>query len=353
MTAPSSLADCRIVRLNAELFPVSREEQEACRRHGIEPEPVEAETEAELREVVAGADAVFAVSVKLPASVIAAMDRCRVISRMGAGTDRIDVQEATRRGILVTNVADFCVEEQADHAMAMLLAIERQFKRMDREMAAGHWTGSREVSGRNHRLPGRTLGLVGFGRSARAMARRARGFDMRLLATRRRELDDPELAELGVELVSLDELLARSDYVSLHLPLTEATYHLIDAEALQRMKPGAILINTSRGAIVCEEALVAALDDRRLRGAGLDVFEQINVHDPDEVPPRDSPLIGRDDIVVTPHVAAFSVESREDVTSGSVANLVDVLEGRWPTSGNIVNTTVVPRWPLEPRSPAG
>ena len=176
---------------------------------------------------------------------------------------------------------------------------------------------------------------------------------MRLLATRRRELDDPELAELGVELVSLDELLARSDYVSLHLPLTEATYHLIDAEALQRMKPGAILINTSRGAIVCEEALVAALDDRRLRGAGLDVFEQINVHDPDEVPPRDSPLIGRDDIVVTPHVAAFSVESREDVPSGSVANLVDVLEGRWPTSGNIVNAAVVPRWPLEPRSPAG
>ena len=346
---PASLAECRIVRLNAELFPPSQEEREACGRFGIEPVPVEAGTVTELQQVVAGADAVFAVSVNLPAEVIGAMDRCRVISRMGTGTDRIDVQEATRRGILVTNVPDFCVEEQADHAMAMLLALERQLKRMDRDTAAGHWTGSRTASGRNHRLPGRTLGLVGFGRSAKAMARRARGFGLHLLATRRRAVEDPDTDELGVEIVSLDELLARSDYVSLHLPLTEATRHLLDAEALARMKPDAILVNTSRGAIVDEDALVAALDEERLRGAGLDVFERINVHDPDEVPPTGDPLLGRDDIVLTPHVAAFSVESRRDVTGGSVANLVDVLEGRWPIAGNIVNGDVVARWPLDDR----
>ena len=347
--APVSLAECRIVRLNAELFPPSQEEREACGRFGIEPVPVESESVAELQQVVAGADAVFAVSVKLPAEVIAAMDRCRVISRMGAGTDRIDVQEATRRGILVTNVPDFCVEEQADHAMAMLLALERQLKRMDHDTAAGHWTGSRKVSGRNHRLPGRTLGLVGFGRSAKAMARRARGFGLRVLATRRREVDDPEVAELEVELVGLEELLVRSDYVSLHLPLTAETRHLLDAQALSRMKPDAILINTSRGAIVDEEALVTALDENRLRGAGLDVFERINVHDPDEVPPTGDPLLGRDDIVLTPHVAAFSVESRRDVVEGSLTNLVDVLQGRWPTGENIVNSAVTPRWPLVER----
>ncbi len=350
MMTPLALADCRIVRLNAELFPVSDEERTACERLGIAPELVEAEGPAALCDVVAGADAIFAVSVKLPTEVIAAMDRCRVISRMGAGTDRIDVDEARRRGILVTNVPDFCVEEQADHAMAMLLALERQLKRMDRETAAGNWTAARRVSGRNHRLPGRTLGLVGFGRSARTMARRARGFGMRILATRRRDIEDPVATELGVELVDLDQLLSESDYVSLHLPLTDATHHLIDAERIALMKPDAIFINTSRGAIVDELALVEALDNGHLRGAGLDVFERINVHDPDEVPPTDDPLLGRDDIVVTPHVAAFGAESRRDVAEGSVQNLVDVLEGRWPPEDNIVNRGVEPRWPLAARA---
>lgn len=343
-----SLADCHIVRLNAELFPVSPEERAQYRQFGINPVECEANGFDELTPVVAEADGVFAVSVKLPSEVIRVMPRCRVISRLGTGTDRIDVAEATRAGIVVANVADFCVEEQADHTLALLLAIERQLPRMAREMVAGHWKESRAAAGENRRLAGRTLGLVGWGLSARATARRARGFGMRVLATRRRmDIADPEADELGVRLVRLEQLLAEADYVSLHLPLTEATYHLLDADAFSRMKHDAVLINTARGAIVDETALVEALDAGRLRGAGLDVFERINVHDPLETPPTGDPLLGRDNVVLTPHVAAFAVESRQDVAAAGVENLVTVLEGRWPRNDRVVNPAVKPRRDLD------
>lgn len=347
MTAPTTdlppLAECRIVRLNAELFPVSAEERAEYRRVGIVPIECESNGLDELGPVVAEADGVFAVSVKLPEEVIRVMSRCRVISRLGAGTDRIDVAEATRAGIVVANVPDFCVEEQADHTLALLLAIERQLPRMARDMVAGHWRGSRAAAGGNHRLAGRTLGLVGWGLSARATARRARGFGMQVVATRRRmQIDAPEADELDVRLVDLQQLLAEADYVSLHLPLTEATHHLFDADTFSRMKPGAVLINTARGAIVDETALVEALDSGQLRGAGLDVFERINVHDPEETPPKGDPLLGRDNVVLTPHVAAFGVESRQDVAAGGVENLVAVLEGRWPRDDRVVNPDVRP-----------
>jgi len=344
---PRPCSECRIVRLNAELFPVTDEERAEYQRAGIVPIECERNGLEELAGVVAEADAVFAVSVKLPGEVIRMMSRCRVISRLGTGTDRIDVAEATRSGIVVANVPDFCVEEQADHTLALLLAVERQLPRMARDMVEGHWRESRATAGHSHRLSGRTLGLVGWGLSARATARRALGFGMKLLATRRRmQIEAPEAQGLGVRLVALGQLLAESDYVSLHLPLTEATRHLLDAEAFSRMKPGAVLINTARGAIVDETALVAALDSDQLRGAGLDVFERINVHDPEEIPPTGDPLLGRDNVVLTPHVAAYGVESRQDIAVGGVENLVAVLEGRWPRDGRVVNRDVTPRYEL-------
>ena len=344
---PRLLPQCRIVRLNAELFPVTLEERAEYERAGIVPIECESNGLEELAPVVAEADGVFAVSVKLPSDVIGAMTRCRVISRLGTGTDRIDLAAATGSGIVVANVPDFCVEEQADHTLALLLAVERQLPRMARDMVAGHWRESRATAGTSHRLSGRTLGLVGWGLSARATARRARGFGMNVLATRRRmQLEAPEADELGVRLVGLPQLLAESDYVSLHLPLTEATRHLLDAEAIAGMKPGAVLINTARGAIVDEAALVAALDSGQLRGAGLDVFERINVHDPEEVPPTGDPLLGRDNVVLTPHVAAYGAESRQDIAVGGVENLVSVLEGRWPREDRVVNPDVTPRFEL-------
>ncbi len=215
-------------------------------------------------------DALFVVSVALPAVVVDGLSHCRVISRLGVGTDKIDVRKATEKGILIANIPDFCVEEQADHTMALVLALVRKLPKMSDYMPRGAWKEARSVSNSNHRLPGQVLGLVSFGHSARAVARRA---------TRRNLNASPQIAqELGVEMVDLKTLLARSDIVSLHLDLSDETYHLLDTAALGQMKPGALLINTSRGALVDETALVKALEESHLAGAGLDTFEQINVH---------------------------------------------------------------------------
>jgi D-3-phosphoglycerate dehydrogenase len=341
------MRDFRVVRLNATLFPPSEYELALYDRYGLAPALVEAATPAEIIPHVADCDALFAVSVALPAAVIERLDRCRVISRLGTGTDKIDVATATRAGILVTNVPLFCIEEQADHTMALLLAVARKLPQMARAMVDGAWGRARQQCQTNQRLSGQTLGLIGFGNSARLTAQRARGFGMRVLATRRNlAAARADAARLGVELVDLDTLLAESDYVSLHLPLGAETYHIIDAAAIRKMKPGAALINTSRGALVDETALVAALRDGHLSGAGLDTFERINVFDTTEIPP-DHPLLGLENVVLTPHVAASSVQARQDVATGGVENVVAVLNGRWPPREHIVNQGVVPRFPLQ------
>ena len=333
----------RVVRLNAELFPITRFEQEKYGEHGVTPIAVEAPSAEELIEHVKEADAVMVVSQSLPAEAINAMQRCRVICRLGAGTDKIDVVAATDRGIVVANVPDFCVEEQADHAFALLLALARRLNEMRHCMLEGRYRDGREQSRPLRRLSGRTLGLVGFGHSAKAMAHRAAGFGMQVLATRRNmSAVDAAAESLGVRMVSLDQLLAESDYVSLHLPLNEATRHLFDRETLSKMKPGSLLINTARGAIVDEDALAETLEAGHLAGAGLDTFEIVDVHHPQSTRPTHR-LFQMENVVFTPHVAAFSVDSSRDVGFGSVANLIAVLSGRWPQADRIVNPQVNPR----------
>jgi len=337
-----------VVRLNASLGPVSPFEAAQHRLHGLAPLQVEANTPEEIIPHVKDCDALFVISSALPTPVIESLARCRVISRMGMGTDKIDVETATARGILVTNVPTFCVEEQADHTMALLLSLARQLPFMSKAMRAGAFHAAHLATSKNQRLSTVTLGLVGFGGSAKATARRARGFGMRVLATRRHMLPaDPEAASLGVQMVDLDTLLAESDYVSLHLPLTKESYHLFDDPTLRKMKPGAYLINTSRGAIVDEAALVAALREGRLGGAGIDTFEGINVFDPNAAPPTHPlVLLEMDNVVLTPHVAAGSQQAGMDVARGAVENVAMVLNGRWPLQENIVNRNVVPRFPL-------
>jgi D-3-phosphoglycerate dehydrogenase len=337
-----------VVRLNAYLRPVSPFEAEQHRLHGLAPLQVEANTPEEIIPHVAACDALFVISSALPTPVIESLARCRVISRMGMGTDKIDVETATARGILVTNVPTFCVEEQADHTMALLLSLARQLPFMSKAMRAGAFHAAHLATSKNQRLSTVTLGLVGFGGSAKATARRARGFGMRVLATRRHMLPaDPEAASLGVQMVDLDTLLAESDYVSLHLPLTKESYHLFDDATLRKMKPGAYLINTSRGAIVDEAALGAALREGRLGGAGIDTFEGINVFDPNAAPPTPPlVLLEMDNVVLTPHVAAGSQQAGMAVARGAVENVAAVLNGRWPLQENIVNRNVVPRFPL-------
>jgi D-3-phosphoglycerate dehydrogenase len=341
----------QIVRLNAQLFPITSFEQEKYDELGIRPTAVEVRLSQELADCVQDADAVLVVSQSLPGDVIRGMQRCRVICRLGAGTDKIDIAAATECGIVVANVPDFCVEEQADHAFALLLAVARRLNPLRQCMLDGQYHEGREQSRPLHRLPGRTLGLVGFGRSAKAMARRAAGFGLRVLATRRdMSAFDPEAESLNVRVVALNELLKESDFVSLHLSLNDATRTLLNRERLSQMKFGSILINTARGAIVDEDALADLLESGHLAGAGLDTFDVIDVHHPN--PPRPTHrLFQMENVVFTPHVAAFSVESSRDVSYGSIENLTAVLSGAWPTAERIVNPNVQPRFALRRKVP--
>ena len=342
----NDLENSRIVRLNATLFPVSEFEASLYEKYNLRVEQVEANSPEEIVAHVENCDALFAISVSLPEAVVSSLSRCRVISRLGTGTDKIDVEMATRKGILVTNVPYFCVEEQADHTMAMVLALARKLPQMARAMAKGAWSRSKRQSRSNQRLSAQTLGLVGFGNSAKATAKRARGFGMRVIATRRNmRAPRREADNLGVEMVSLDTLLGESDYVSLHLPLNSETYHLLDEAELGKMKPGAYLINTSRGALVDETALVNALREGRLSGAGLDTYEGIDPFTENEAPP-DHPLLELDNVVLTPHVGAYSVQASQDVSRGGIQNVVSVLNGNMPLAENIVNPSVTPRFPL-------
>jgi D-3-phosphoglycerate dehydrogenase len=329
----------KAVRLNAITYPVEPTEREELERAGAEWVAIEGQHPDEILAAAADCDALLVVSSRVPDPVIERLSRCRVLSRLGAGTDRIDVAAATRQGIVVANVPDFCVNELAEHVMALLLAWARRLFFMADAMRRGHWSARHHPG--VHRVAGQTLGLVGFGTGARAVAGRARAFGMRLLAWARHPDRHREAASgLGVELASLDRVLSDSDFVSLHLPLTPDTRHLLDAAHLARMRPGAVLINTARGPIVDEAALVAALREHRIAGAALDVFEEIDVFALPEAPQCHA-LLDLDNVILTPHCGGSSVESTRESKVRGASHAVDVLQGRWPP--HVVNPDVVPR----------
>lgn len=346
----SELAQARVIRLNAALH-ANDYEFEVYNEYNLKPTFCEPYTPDEIIPFVEDCDALFAVSVNLPTRVIESLSRCKVISRLGTGTDKIDVATATKMGILVTNVPYFCVQEQADHTMMLLLALERKLPRMMDSVRHGTWNqAKRAAAPSTYRLSERTLGLVGFGNSARETAIRARGFGMRVLATRRNKNASTAQADaIGVEMVDLDTVLRESDYVSLHVPLDKETYHLIDEAALRKMKPTASLINTSRGGNVDEMALVRALKEGIIASAGIDTFEHIDIFGEEKAP--NHPFLELDNVILTPHVAAMSVQAKEDVGRGGVENVVSILCGHWPHPDHIVNRGVVPRFPLKEYDP--
>jgi D-3-phosphoglycerate dehydrogenase / 2-oxoglutarate reductase len=350
MSSPYKLSHYKIVRLTAPIFHTTEFELNAFAAHGLQVTVVDAEAVDEMIPYVMDADIVALIGTKLPASVIETMTQCRAIARMGAGTDKIDVARATELGIVVANTPYFCVEEQADHAMAMLLSLARKLTVAQNSMAEGDVARARHAVGSNQRVSMTTLGLVGFGRSALHTARRARGFGMRVLATRNnKQAPTGEADALGVIMTDLETILRESDYVSLHVPLNAATYHMIDSAALAMMKPTAYLINTSRGALVDEQALVDAIQQGRLAGAGIDTYEHIDVF-ADQIAPRLHPLTGMENVILTPHVAAGSIQAGEEIRTTAIHNIVDILSGYWPPQENIVNPTVIPRFPLAARS---
>ena len=248
------------------------------------------------------ADAVITQFVPITSRIIGELSRCKVIVRYAIGLDNIDIQAATERRIMVANVPDYCIAEVSDHAVALILALIRKVKVMDGEVQRGNW--SYRPAEPIRRLADMRLGLVGFGNIAREVARKARALGFRGISAH-----DPYVSPSacpGVDLVPLAVLLESSDIVSIHAPATAKTRHLIDGPALARMKPGAFLVNTSRGALVSESDLWRALQEGRLAGAALDVLE-------DEVKVRGNPLAGRDNVILTPHMAWYS--------AGSIAEL--------------------------------
>jgi glyoxylate reductase len=255
-------------------------------------------------------------------------EQLRVVASISAGTDHLDVPAATERGIVLTNTPGVLTETTADLAWALLLAAARRVIEGDRMVRTGQrWAWSAQLL-LGLDVQGATLGIVGAGRIGHAVARRGRGFGMRLLYTAR--TDKLAMSELGAERVPLEQLLAESDFVSLHVPLTDDTRRMIGAHELARMKPSAVLINTARGPIVDEEALVEALRSRRIAAAGLDVYEQ----EPTLVPG----LTELDNVVLLPHIGSASERTRSRMASMACADLVAVLDGRRPQ--HLVNPDV-------------
>ena len=327
------------VRLNADTYPVEPAEREALAAAGAKLLCIEGQQPDEQIAAARDCDALLVVSAYVPEQVIQALTRCRTIARMGAGTDRIDIDAATRRGIVVSNVPDFCLGEQADHTMLLLLAFARRLSTMEQAMRSGNWT-ARQNSG-VHRIAGRSLGLLGFGASAQAVAQRARAFGLRLQAwTRSPEKYRARARELGVELVAFDTLLQSSHFVSIHLPLSAETRGLLGAVQLAAMQSDAVLINTSRGAIIDESALVDCLQRHAIGGAALDVFAGIDVFALPGVP-QPHPLLELDNVIATPHCAGSSVESTQESKLRGAQHAAQVLRGLWPS--HVVNPQVVPR----------
>ena len=247
------------------------------------------------------------------AELLAAADALKVVGRAGIGVDNIDVPAATERGIVVMNTPYGNAITAAEHTIAMMFALARQIPAADRSTQAGKWEKSRFMG---VELSGKTLGIIGCGNIGAIVADRAQGLKMRVVAY------DPFLSperavELGVERVSLDELLGRADFITLHTPLTDATRNIIDAAAIAKMKRGVRIINCARGGLVVEEDLAAALDSGQVAGAAVDVFV--------EEPARQNPLFGRDNFVATPHLGAATTEAQENVALQIAEQMADFL----------------------------
>ena len=299
--------------------------------------PVYAEDEAAYINQVADADAIIAgLKVRVSANVIANLKQCKIIQATGIGVDRIDVEAATAAGIPVVNVPDVFTEEVADQAFALLLAVNRKIVYCAGMTSTGQW--AQTMAGMNNipKISGKTLGLVAFGNIAKAVARRAKGFNLRILA--HDPFVTPEaMAELGVESVSLEQLFQESDFISAHAPHSKATHHILNKRLFDVMKPSAIFVNTGRGPVVDEEGLIAALREGKLAGAGLDVLEQ-------EPPDPKNPLLSMPNVTVTPHVAAQSNESNVARRRRHGEEIAAVLTGKRPK--NCVNREVLDRLPL-------
>jgi D-3-phosphoglycerate dehydrogenase len=286
-------------------------------------------TEDGVIEALRDADAVIIAASPMTRAVMSACEGLKVVVRTGVGYDVIDVPAATDLGVIVVNVPDIWVREVANHALALLLAFNRKIITLDRNVHGGAWGGG--VPGAfTGSIHGETVGIVGLGNIGSAFARRIAAFETTVIA-HDPYVDDAHFKKLGVERVSLEELAARADYVSVHTLLNDETRHLIGEKFFARMKPNAVLINTSRGPVVDEAALTRALQEKRLAGAALDVWEK-------EPADKDNPLLKMDNVIATPHAAYFSSPAVAQVPKRCGEEVARVLTGQRPL--HVVNPEV-------------
>lgn len=302
---------------------------------GIELVPSPSGDEETLARLAADVDAIMTCFASVTPTVVRASSQLKVIARYGIGVDNIAVELATSRDVVVTNVPDYCVEEVAEHALALLFACARRLVLYDRAVHDKNWNS--KVGMPLFRIAGKTLGIVGFGQIGRRMAAKAQALGMRVLACSP-HLTPDDAQRAGCRAVSMTELLNESDFVSLHLPLTQQSALMFDRDRFSQMKPGAVFINTSRGGLVDSSALAEALESGPLASAGIDVL-------PQEPPDPDDPILRQQNLVVTPHIAFYSEEALAELQTRTAKSVARVLQGLIPES--VVNPEILERVNLQ------
>ena len=306
-----------LIAMTDNVFPSLDPAKAALSRIDYELRMAKSASAEDILAVAKDADAILVTYAKLTRELLMQLTKCKAIGRFGLGVDNIDLVAAGEKGIQVNYVPDYCIHEVSDHALALLLALARKVPQSNKLVQSGRW----EVPPLTpmHRLSGRVLGLVGFGNIPRMLAPKAKALGLKVVA-----YDPFAKAELfkeaGVESVSFDQLLATSDFVSVHAPLMPETRGLMNAAAFGKMKKGAMIINTARGPLIDEPALLAALDSGQLGGAALDVITT-------EPMPKDSPLLGHDNLILTPHTAFYSVEALNELQTKCASDVARVLSG--------------------------
>ncbi len=302
-----------------------REEKEEFDRMGAELILAQAQKEDDLIRVCKEADGLLNQYALLTRKVLESLPKCKVISRYGVGVDSVDLKAATDLGVIVANVPDYCMDEVANQTIAMILTLIRKTAFFDRKVKSGEWDFHQGIP--IYRISGKTLGLIGCGKIGLEVAKRISAFGVRVIAF------DPYIEKShGVaELKDIDTVLKESDFISVHCPLNDSTRHLIGDKEFKKMEKKPLLINTSRGAIIDEKALIQALREGLLSGVGLDVLEK-------EPPDSKNPMLKMENVILSPHIGFYSVESISELKWRTAKNVADVLMGKWP--GSVVNREV-------------
>ncbi len=314
------MSDYRVV-VTDDRFGSYREENEVLKQLNTEVEVYNCSTEDEVSEVVKDADAVLVNLAPMGRKVIESMKKCRVISRYGVGYDNVDVEAATSKGIWVARVPDYSFEDVSDHALALLLGCVRKVPYKDRRIREGAWNLRKEQP--VHRIKGRILGLVGYGGIARTLHRKVSGLGLGKVLVYDPFVNEETITAAGGKKVDFEVLLKKSDYISIHVPLTEQTRKMFGRDEFELMKRDAIIINTSRGPIIDEGALIDALERGKINSAGLDVFEK-------EPLPPGHPFTKMDNVIISDHTGYYSEESIVELKTKVARNVLEVLKGNPP-----------------------